>query len=107
MPTATDEKLATDLTDFRIEVEKRFGAVDTTIEGFRAEVKTDLRWIKGIGAALLLAAFGFAGWILRDMSSLASDVKQHGARLDKIEGRLDGMAKQLDTLIERTAPKAP
>ena len=78
---------------------------------FRGTVKNDLRWIKGIGAPLLLAAFGFAGGILWNMATLTSEVKQHVARLDKIETkmetRFDGIEKKLDSLIERAAPKAP
>lgn len=84
--TATDEKIAADLTDFRVDAEKRFGSVEKTIEGFRGEVKTDLRWIKGIGAALILAALSFGGWIIAEIYTVRT---------------------QLDTLIKQTAPKVP
>ena len=73
---------------------------DPNIEGFRGEVKNDLKWVKGIGGALLLAAFGFAGWVLSDMATLKTEVRQQEARFDRIE-------KKLDVLIERTAPKGP
>ena len=98
--TATDEKLAADLAAFRGEVARDISDVRADLAGFRGKAETDLRWIKGIGAALLLAAFSFAGWIIGDMATVKADVKQLGDRLDRME-------KKLDTLIERTAPKAP
>ncbi len=36
---------------------------------------------------------------------LGSEVKQQGTRLDKVEGRLDAMQKQLEILVNRSAPK--
>ena len=98
--TATDEKLAADLTSFRAEVTRDISDVRADLAGFRGKVETDLRWIKGIGVALLLAAFSFAGWIIADMSTLKSEARQQGARLDRLE-------KKIDILIERTSPRAP
>jgi hypothetical protein len=96
MPTATDERLGADLASFRGEVAREFNG----LAEFRGEVKNDLRWIKGIGITLLLAAFSFAGWVISDMATVKSEVRQQEARLDRIE-------KKIDTLIERTAPKVP
>jgi hypothetical protein len=41
----------------------------------------------------------------RVLEILGSEVKQQGTRLDKIEGRLDAMQKQLEILVSRSAPK--
>jgi hypothetical protein len=98
--TATDERLAADLASFRAEATRDISALRTDLAGFQGEVKSDLKWINGIGVALLLAAFSFAGWVIADMSTLKTEVRQQEARLDRIE-------KKLDTLIERTAPKSP
>ena len=40
------------------------------------------------------------------LDTLNAEVKQQGTRLDRIEGRLDAIAKQLETLVNRSAPKA-
>ena len=37
--------------------------------------------------------------------ALNSEVKTQGSRLDKIDGRPDGIAKQLEVLIRQTTPK--
>jgi len=94
--TETDEKLAADLASFRAEVASEFNG----LAEFRGTVKNDLRWIKGIGVALLLAAFSFAGWVISDMATLKAEVRQQESRIDRIE-------KKIDTLIERTTPKVP
>ena len=104
MPTATDEKLGADLADFRVEVEKRFGSVEKDIEGFRKEVKTDLRWIKAIGVGLLLTAFSFAGWVISDMATLKAEVRQQGGRLDEMKKQLEQQGGRLDK-IEKLGDK--
>jgi hypothetical protein len=110
MPTATDEKIAGDLAAFRLEAEKRFGAIDTALSDIRGDLKgvrSDLGWIKLIGGflvALLVAAGGWSGRVIWDAATIASDVRQQGQRLDKVERRLDGIDAKLDTLISRTAP---
>jgi hypothetical protein len=100
MAGPTTEVVAEDLK----ELTRTVGTLRVDFGELRGELRNDLRWIKGIGAALLLASFGFTGGVIWSMATLTSEVKQYGARLDRTEGRLDGMAKQLDTLIERTAP---
>ena len=95
MPTATDEKLATDLTEFRLEVEKRFGSLGRELGEFRTEVRTQLGFIKWLGiffATVLVALVAGAVNVAWNASALNSDVKQ--------------MAKQLDTIVRQTAPKA-
>ena len=94
--TDTDLRIAADLAAFRGEVAREFNG----LAEFKGSVRNDLRWIKGIGAALLLTAFSFAGWTIADMATVKADIRQVGERLDRME-------KKLDTLIERSAPKAP
>jgi hypothetical protein len=120
MPTPTDEKLALgidevkeDLANFRVEVVERFGAVEKDLAGFRSGVETELRIIRKLGTWLLGGVFGVVaalvtgaatiGWAA---SAVVSEVKNQGQRMDKLEGRLDAMGKQLETLIHRTEPKA-
>jgi len=109
--TATDEKIAADLAAFRGEVTRDISDLRADLAGFRGKVETDLRWIKGIGVALLLAAFSFAGYVIADLATVKADVRQLGDRLDRTEkqsnDRFDRLEKKLDTLIERTAPKTP
>lgn len=114
--------LADDLAGFRLEAEKRSGAIETALSDirgdlkeFRTGIRTDLRWIKLIGGSivtLLLGAGAFSGRVIWDAASIASDVRQQGQRIDKLEGRmdrvekrLDGIDQKLDTLLNRTAPK--
>jgi len=111
-PSATDERLAEriealdkGLGEFRLAAEKRFGSIEATL----ADIRTDLGWIKRIGGALLallLAAAVGSGRIIWDAATIDVQVKQQGARLDKVERRLDSIDGKLDTLISRTAPKA-
>ncbi len=42
----------------------------------------------------------------RTMETLSSEVKQQGTRLDRIDGGLDAVQKQLEILVKRSAPKA-
>jgi hypothetical protein len=83
-----------------------FGDLRTDLAGFRGEVKNDLRWIKGIGAALLAGS----GWVIWNAATATSEIRYQGARLEKLEKRQEASAeniqKQLETLIRRTEPKA-
>jgi hypothetical protein len=112
MPTETDVKLGEDIRElgnslaaFRVEVVERFSAVHAELAEFRGEIKTDLRWIKGIGASLLVTGLAFAGWVIADLATLRTTVQEHGVRLDKVEKRLDGIDAKLDVLLRRTEPK--
>lgn len=109
MPTDTDVKLAEGLADFRVEVAERFGKVDAQF----AAVDTELHLIRKLGDRLLSVGVGIIGTMIVGAATIAwaasavvSDVKHQGERIDKIEGRLDAMGKQLDILISRTAPKS-
>jgi hypothetical protein len=64
MPTQTDVKLVDDLADFRVEVERRFGALEKTIEGFRSAVETELRIIRKLGTWLLGGVFGLVAALI-------------------------------------------
>jgi hypothetical protein len=119
MPTS--QEVSEGLADFRVEVSGRFGKVDAEI----ASIRTELGFIRTLGNRLLGAAIAgvgtmvawaaLAGWYGsainsgvqqhgRQIEELRGDIKQQGARLDRVEARLDAMGKQLDTLIGRTAP---
>jgi hypothetical protein len=119
MPTETDVKLATDLADFRVDMERRFGAVEKELAAFRSGVETELGIIRKLGTWLRGGVFGAVGTMIIGSATIAwsasavnSKVEQQGARLDRFEGRLDrvekrldGIDQKLDTLISRTAPK--
>ena len=95
MPTDIDVKLAKDLAEFRLEVERRFGSIEKDLGEFRTEVRTQLGFIKWLGvffASVLVALVAGAVTVAWNASALNSDVKQ--------------MAKQLDTIVRQTAPKA-
>jgi hypothetical protein len=104
MPTDIDMKLADDLAAFRLETEKRFGAVETTLAGILEQLKF-IRWIGVFFAGVLVTIVATSIGITWSASALNSEVKTQGQRLDKVEARLDAMGKQLDILISRTAPK--
>ena len=131
MPTETDEKLAADLADFRVEVAERFGKLEAGIaerfgkaeagiaerfgkvEAEIAAIGTELGLIRKLGDRILGAMLAGVGtmliWAVLAAwygSAVNSDVKQQGARIDKLEKRLDGIDQKLDTLISRTATKA-
>jgi hypothetical protein len=98
VPTATDERLAEGiqeltktLTDFRVEVTGKLGS-------FQGSVTSDLRWIKWIGASVLATAIAGSVWVIREITTVKDDVRQHEARLNAID-------QKLDILISRTAPK--
>lgn len=95
MPTDIDVKLAEDLAEFRLEVEKRFGSIEKDLGEFRTEVRTQLGFIKWLGvffASVLVALVAGAVNVAWNASALNSDVKQ--------------MARQLDAIVRQTAPKA-
>ena len=106
MPTATDEKLGSDLTELRVEVERRFGSVDKSLGGIERELKL-IRWVGTFFAAILVALVAGSINVAWNASAVVSDVKQQGQRIDKFEKRLDGIESKLDTLIRQTAPKSP
>jgi hypothetical protein len=106
IPTATDERLAESireltkgLTDFRVEMADKLGK-------FQGSVDTDLKWIKRIGASVLLIAIGGSAWVIREVTTVNTEVKQQGDRLDKVERRLDGIDTKLDVLVRRSEGKA-
>jgi hypothetical protein len=80
------------LTDFRVEMTDKLGK-------FQGGVENDLRWIKRIGASVLLIAIGGAAWVIREVTTVKDDVRHQERRLDAIDSKLD-------TLLSRTAPKA-
>jgi hypothetical protein len=49
--------------------------------GFRGETRNDLRWIKGIGAALLAGS----GWVFWNAAIATAEVRHQGTRLEKLE----------------------
>jgi hypothetical protein len=125
MPTATDEKLAENLTELRVEVAERFGSIEKAPTGVERELRL-IWWIGGFVAGLVVILAGasitiawYASGVVSDvryrgqrleafkgrLEAIGSNVKDQARRLDRIDGRLDTMGKQLDVLISRTAPK--
>jgi hypothetical protein len=105
MPTATDEKLATDLTEFRIAVEKRFGSVDKAL----AESERDLKFIRWIGvffAAILVALVAGSINVAWNAATIVSEVKQQREEMKELKSEVKQMAGQIDTIVRQTAPKA-
>lgn len=108
MPTETDFKLAdridqvaSSLSEFRIEAAGKFGAIETELRIIRKLAAWLLGGVFGLVAALLTGAATVA-W---SASSVVSDVKHQAQRIDKLEGRMDGIDAKLDTLIRRGEPK--
>ena len=101
MPTATDEKLAADLAAFRIEAAGKFSAIETELAIIRKLGTWLLGGVFGLVAALITGA-ATVGW---SASSVNSDVRHLGERVDKIEKRLDGIDQKLDILVNRVSPK--
>jgi hypothetical protein len=96
--TATDEKLAEgirelnkNLAELRVDLADKLGK-------FQGSVETDLKWIKRIGASILLIAIGGSAWVIREITTVKDDVRHQGQQID-------AMGKQLDILIHRTEPK--
>jgi hypothetical protein len=113
MPTEIDVKLAADLADSRVETERRFGALEKELAGFRSSVETELGLIRKLGDRLLGVAVGIIGTMIVGAATVAwaasavvADVRHQGERIDKVDTRLDAMGKQLETLLNRTAPKS-
>lgn len=126
MPTDTDLKLAEDLAAFRLESEKRFGSIEKGLSDSRADVRealaeiradirealaemrgefrdtrAEMRWIKRIGAfvvALMVSLAAGAVPVIWNAATIATDVRDHGRRLDRVEGRLDRVEKRLDSI---------
>ena len=105
MPTEIDVKLANDLAEFRLDTEKRFGSIEKMLSGIQEQLKF-IRWAGVFFSGVLVAVVFGAGRVVWDAATITAEVKQQGARLDKVEKRLDGIDQKLDTLISRTAPKA-
>ena len=124
MPTETDAKLAADIADLRVAMERRFGEVG----GQLAAIQAELGLIRKLGDRLFGTAIGIIGTMIFGAATVAwaasavsSDVRHQGGRiekvetlleatgkrLDRVESRLEAMGKQLETLLERSAPKAP
>lgn len=107
MPTATDEKLgeqihevAESLAGFRLEISERFGALETTFEGFRSKVDTHLQFIKWLGvffAGILVAVVVGSGRVVWDAATVNSEMKQQG----RVVETLAAEAKQQGTRLEQ------
>jgi hypothetical protein len=107
------------------ELVKEVSAMRADFAGFRGRVETELGLFRGVAKGIadkLMALFaaiviGMAGviggafWVGWQVGSVISEVKQNGNDVKDLKsevkqqgGRLDGMARQLDTLIRQTAP---
>jgi hypothetical protein len=116
MPTDIDVKLAEDLADFRLETEKRFGSIEKELGEFRAEVRTQLGFIKWIGGffagvlVLLVTSLIGVAW---NAGTVVSEVRNQAGRIGELKAeakaqgaRLDGIDAKLDILIRRAESKA-
>ncbi len=93
-----------DVAGLRVEMTAEFGKVRGELGMFRAEVRTQLGFIKALGVffgAILVANFGGALGIAWNASTVVSDVKHQGDRLEKVEKRLDGVKTRLDGVDKR------
>lgn len=76
----------------------------TEFAEFRGEIRSELRWIKRIGGALtaLVLTVVVGSWgVTWEAAKLASDVKQQGRQLEKVENRLDKVENRLDKVDKR------
>jgi hypothetical protein len=109
MPTETDLRLTEELGSLKAAMAERFGQVDARL----AAIETELGLIRKLGDRLLAAAIAGVGtlvvWAALAAwygSALNAKVREHDARLDRVESRLDRIDGKLDTLLARTAPRS-
>jgi hypothetical protein len=130
MPTDTHIKIAETLAEFRVESERRFGAIETTLSDIRGDLKvlrSDLQWFKGIGrvvagSALAVAVvigtgrdrFGRVESAVGELEKGAAESRSEArdrfekieGRMERVEKRLDGIDAKLDVLVRRGEAKA-
>jgi hypothetical protein len=120
MATPTDI-LAEDITTVRADIKAldvSVNALRTDFAAFKSSTETRLDMVLGIGkwaaasvtagfAAGLIAFIGGAVGVSWSASALNSNVEHQGARLDKIESRLDGSDAKLDLIVRRLDQAAP
>jgi archaellum component FlaC len=128
--SVTAKSVDEDLGELAQEVkglDKSVSGLRTEFAEFRGRIETELGIFRGIAkgiagkmfALIVAVILGMAGviggafWVGWQMSSVVSKVDQHGEKLNdlksevkQLDGRLDVMAKQLDTIVRQTAPKA-
>ena len=98
-----DERIDALSDDVR-DLTKGLGDLRTEFAGFRGEICNELRWIKRIGGALaaLVLTVVVGSWqVTWDAAAAATEVKQQGRRLDKVEERLDKIQVQVDKVDKR------
>ena len=98
-----DERIDALSDDVR-DLTKGLGDLRTEFAGFRGEICNELRWIKRIGGALaaLVLTVVVGSWqVTWNAAAAATDVKQQGRRLDKVEERLDKIQVQVDKVDKR------
>ncbi len=98
-----DERIDALSDDVR-DLTKGLGDLRTKFAGFRGEICNELRWIKRIGGALaaLVLTVVIGSWqVTWDAAAAATEVKQQGRRLDKVEERLDKIQVQVDKVEKR------
>jgi hypothetical protein len=83
--------LAQEVRELGRRLEGGMADIRADLAGFRGEVKNDLRWIKGIGAALLAGS----GWVLWNAATATAEVRHQGMRLEKLEERQESPASPL------------
>ncbi len=74
----------------------------TAVQTELASVRTNLKWIRALGAfiaAVLIAAAGGAGTIIWKASTLTTVVEQQGNRLGGVDQRLDRVDQRLDRAL--------
>jgi hypothetical protein len=90
MPVQTDH-LADDIKELTLSV----NGLKTAFASFRGSVETQfalLKWIGVFFASVLVAVVGGAVAVSWTASSVVSEIKQQGVRLEKIERQLDQFA---------------
>ncbi len=98
-----DERIDALSDDVR-DLTKGLGDLRTEFAGFRGEICNELRWIKRIGGALaaLVLTVVVGSWqVTWNAAAAATEVKQQGRRLDKVEERLDKIQVQVDKVDKR------
>jgi hypothetical protein len=105
MPTEIDVKLAEDLADFRVDVEKRFGSVGQVLAGVERELKF-IRWIGTFFAGVLFVLVTGVVTVAWNASAVVSEVRYQRERLEEVRTDVRQQGKALEELLRRTAPKA-
>ena len=110
--SVTAKSVNEDLGELTSEVkELTKGVADLRVEftGFRSGIERELKLIRWLGvffAGVLVAVVFGSGRVIWDAATITADVKQQREEMKELKSDVKQMARQLDTIVRQTAPKA-